>query len=80
MSLSEKIYFFVFSLVGFVAILRWGNIVWRNPDKFRKTLFVDPGNFFIPFLWINRILLLVFGLVLLFIFLIMSLSLMGVLK
>ena len=80
MKLSETIYFFIFSLVGIIAIVRWENIVWRHPDEFRKMLFVDPGKFFVPFLWIYRIILLFFTLLLLFIFSITFLSLAGFLK
>lgn len=80
MSLLEKIYLLIASLLGIVAIVYWGNTVWRYPAKFRKVLFVDPGKWFVPFLWLYRISLLFFGLVALFIFLMTSLSLAGFIK
>jgi len=78
MSLSEKIYFFIFSLVGIPAIIYWGNIVWRHPDKFRKTLVFDGGRWFVFYLWAYRIFILLFGLALLFITVMMILDSIGI--
>jgi len=82
MSLSEEIYSLIFSLIAIIAIIRWGNLAWCHPKIFRMTmtLFVDPGERFPQVLWVYRLLLLDFGLLILFIFLIMYLSLVGILK
>jgi len=80
MNPSEKIYLLIASLLGMIAIILWGSIVWRDPAKFRKMLAVDPGKWFVPILWGYRIILLFFTLVMLFIFFMTSLSLAGFIK
>lgn len=80
MSLSEKIYLLISSLLGMVAIVYGGNLAWRHPAKFRTNLFFDGGKWFVFILWIYRVTFLLFGLLTLFLFLMTSLSLAGFIK
>lgn len=68
-------------LIGFIwGLVYWGNLAWRHPTKLKEVMINQIERWFNWYLWMYRIMTLIFGLLLLFFLLIVILSLLGIMK
>ena len=58
------------------------NLTWRNPDKLKKKAVENWAKFFASdtFVWMARIMSLIYGLLFLFLIFILVISLLGILR
>jgi hypothetical protein len=76
------IFFVIFVIFLIYLLIYWANLAWRQPAKLKEKAVERSTRFFGSnyYVWLVRIMTLIYGLTLLILFLSLVFSLLGVLK